>query len=329
MQRSVRKYLLAVLLLVFLGSVAMLIRQGIQYKEGEETYAEAESLAELPDLSALPVPALTEAPAGEETDAPEAAKPVYVDPYADALRNMDFTALREVNSDVLGWILIPGTVISYPLVQGEDNQFYLKHTWKKWSGAVGAIFLEHLNSPDLSDFNTIIYGHRMNNGSMFASLKNYKQQSYWAAHPCVYITDDGGSHKYDIFAAYEVSTQGTTYQVGFPSEASKQAFIDYCLDLSVIDTGVTPTVYDRIVTLSTCTGNGHATRWVVQAVQKGVAPAASAEAEPLPAEDPALTQTPEDPPETVPAPAPEEDGAASADGAEGPSPEEAVPAQTP
>ena len=105
---------------------------------------------------------------------------------------------------------------------------------------MGSIFLECKNSPDLSDFNTIIYGHRMNNGSMFASLKNYKKQSYWAARPCVYITDDSGSHKYEIFAAYEVSTTGTTYQLGFPKDASKQAFIDYCLAQSVIDTGITP-----------------------------------------------------------------------------------------
>lgn len=87
-----------------------------------------------------------------------------------------------------GWILIPNTVISYPLLQGEDNQYYLNHTWKKWTSAVGAIFMDSQNNPNLTDFNTIVYGHRMNNGSMFASLKNYKKQSYWQAHPCVYIT---------------------------------------------------------------------------------------------------------------------------------------------
>ena len=276
MKRKTRRVLIALLALVFVGSLGMLIYRGMDYREGEEVYAEAETLVELPDLTDLPIPVVegTE-PVPETPEAPE--KPVYVDPYADALRNMDFTALREVNSDVLGWIMIPGTPISYPLLQGEDNQYYLKHTWKKWSSAVGAIFLECQNSPDLSDFNTIVYGHRMNNGSMFASLKNYKKQSYWAAHPCVYITDDNGSHKYEIFAAYEVSTTGTTYQLGFSGDASKQAFIDYCLAQSVIDTGITPTVYDRVLTLSTCTGNGHATRWVVQAVLKGVAPSDTAQ----------------------------------------------------
>ncbi len=174
---------------------------------------------------------------------------------------------------MLGWIVIPGTVLSYPIVQGEDNDYYLNHTWKKWSSVVGAIFMEQYNHPDFSDFNTLIYGHRMNNGSMFASLKHYKKQSYWQAHPYVYVTDDAGSHTYEIFSAYEVSTQGETYRLAFADTAAKQAFLDECQSLSVIKTGVIPKVYDRVLTLSTCTGNGHATRWVVQAVERGVAPA--------------------------------------------------------
>lgn len=285
---------MVLLALVFIGSIGMVIYRGIEYKEGEETYEEAAELVQLPDLSKLPEPTLE-----EET---EESAPVYVDPYADALRNMDFGALQEVNSDVLGWILIPNTVISYPLVQGDDNQYYLKHTWKKWTSAVGAIFLECQNSRDFSDFNTVIYGHRMNNGSMFAALKNYKKQSYWAAHPFVYIMDDNGSHKYEIFAAYEVSTAGTTYQIGFSGDTSKQAFLDYCMGQSVIDTGITPTVHDKILTLSTCTGNGHATRWVVQARLKGVAPSDSAEAaQPQETTPPAETSPAETmPQETVP-----------------------------
>ena len=277
MRPNVRKLLIAVLALVLCVSAVMLIRQTLQYREGEAEYAEAEALVELPDLSQLePAPAPEPEPE-EETEEPEEEKPVYIDPYAGALAAMDFTALREVNSDVLGWILIPGTVISYPLLQGDDNSYYLNHTWKKWTNVVGSIFLECQNSPDLSDFNTVVYGHRMNNGSMFASLKYYKQQSYWAQHPKVYITDDNGAHCYEIFAAYEISTAGDTYKLSFPTDQSKQAYIDYCLEKSVINTGLTPTVYDKILTLSTCTGNGHATRWVVQALLRGEVPPAAQE----------------------------------------------------
>lgn len=328
MKRKLRRGLMVLLALIFVGSLGMVIYRTMEYKEGEEIYAEAAELVQLPDLSDLPDPVLEETEETEETDAP-----VYVDPYADALRNMDFAALREVNSDVLGWILIPNTVISYPLVQGDDNQYYLKHTWKKWTSAVGAIFLEYQNSPDFSDFNTIIYGHRMNNGSMFASLKNYKKQSYWAAHPYVYITDDNGSHKYEIFAAYEVSTAGTTYQIGFSGDASKQAFLDYCLGQSVIDTGITPTVHDKILTLSTCTGNGHATRWVVQARLKGVAPsdsaaeAAGSQEETTPPEESAPVET--TPEETVPSTEPPQTPTQPQDQGVGEAPSAAVDPQAP
>lgn len=275
LNNGVHRLITGLLILVFVSSLSMVLYRGWEYWKGEQVYEEAESLADVPDFSALPQP---EEPAEES--------PASVDPYADALKEMDFAALREVNNDVLGWILLPGTPISYPLVQGNDNQFYLKHTWKKWSSAVGSIFMECRNRADLGDFHTIIYGHRMNNGSMFASLKHYKKQSYWRQHPCIYITDDSGTHKYDIFAAYEVSTRGTTYQISFPDSTDKQAFLDYCVRQSVIETGITPHIYDRILTLSTCTGNGHATRWVVQGVKRGVPPA-----EPAP-EAPASVETP-------------------------------------
>lgn len=307
MNRKLRAALLAVLSCVFLASAVMLVRRTLQYREGEETYAEAETLAGVPDLT-VPAPAQSEPAASASTPAASSA-PVaapYVDPYARQLQNMDFAALREVNPEILGWLVIPGTPISYPLVQGADNEYYLTHTWKKTRSAVGTIFLEQASSPDFSDFNTIVYGHRMNNGSMFAALKYYKKQSYWKAHPAVYVTDNAGTRRYDIFAAYEVSTQGETYRLGFSDDGAKQSFLDVCAGLSVISTGVTPTVNDRILTLSTCTGNGHATRWVVQARERGEAPAAA-----------------EQPPETEERPA---SSAASAPPAASTSPAAAEPA---
>lgn len=309
-----RRILSIVLVLVLLGSLAALGYQAFQYREGEEIYSEAEELVQLPDLDRI-----EEAPSGADTSyvVPDASNtadtsagsaapsetenaPVYVDPYAEALQSMDFTALRKKNKDVLGWILIPNTVISYPLVQGEDNDYYLSHTWRKSRNVVGAIFMDWQCSADLSDFNTIIYGHRMNNQTMFAKLLNYKKQSYLNNHPRFYITDDNGTHTYEIFAAYEVEVKAPTYCIAFSSEAERQSFIDFCVEQSVVDTGVIPTVNDRIVTLSTCTGNGHATRWVVQGVERvetGTAPSEEAPAEPSASEAaetaPAETQQPE------------------------------------
>jgi len=284
-RKNKRRILIVVCAAIFLVSAGAAIWQGIGYHQGEKAREEAAELVDLPDMSDIPVPSVqptlppSDQGTGDTTQQPslpgeeeKEEKPVYVDPYADALRSMDFAALREVNDDVLGWILIPGTAVSYPLVQGEDNSYYLNHTWKMWRSSVGSIFMECRNSADLSDYHTIIYGHRMINGSMFASLKNYKKQSYWEKHPCVYITDDNGTHKYDIFAAYEADVESATYCINFSDDTSRQAFIEHGLSLSVIQTGIVPDTDDAIITLSTCTGNGHDTRWVVQARKEITAP---------------------------------------------------------
>ena len=274
MSPKLRRGLTLVLALTLCVSAAVVLRRLVQYRQAAEEYEEAQSLAGLPDLSdletQLPAPPAAEEPetsgeTGEETEEPPQEEVPYVDPYADALAAMDFSALREVNGDVVGWILIPGTAVSYPLLQTSNNQYYLSHTWKGLYNLAGSIFLECQNSRDLSDFNTVIYGHRMADGSMFTALKNYQQQSWWEQHPTVYLTDDSGTRCYEIFAAYEVSTQGDTYRLAFSGDGEKQDFLDFCLAQSAIDTGIVPTVQDRILTLSTCTGHGHATRWVVQA----------------------------------------------------------------
>ena len=131
---------------------AMIIYLQAQYRLGQETYDEAQTLSG--------------APAAQESAAPAAA--AEETPFADSLRGLDLSKLRQVNGDVLGWIIIPGTNVSYPLVYSSQKSptYYLSHTWDAEYGYVGSIFMEPENSPDFSDFNTVIYGHNMRNGSM-------------------------------------------------------------------------------------------------------------------------------------------------------------------
>ena len=281
MNKTLRRAAILVCLLLFIGSSAMFLRSHIDYARSGSSHDAARDLAdsqtsqELPD----PLPPLEETP--RETvvvqlpDYPEEAEegtdsaawqeaPVLDDPYMESLREINLTALREVNPDVIGWITIPDTELDYPIMRGEDNQYYLEHTWDRQPNSAGSIFLECQNSADLSDFNTIIYGHRMKDGSMFASLKYYKTEEHRNRHPYVYIVDDNGVHRYEIFAAYEAGIKTYTYCIGF-TEERKAAFLESCLERSVINTGITPTINDRILTLSTCTGTGYDTRWVVQA----------------------------------------------------------------
>lgn len=270
MTKNIRMALTVLLLILFLAGIAGVLWSFMGYRQGGQEYSDAETLvglheAQKPESDSGQVEELAETVGtAEDADTEQPAE----DPYARALSEANVPALQEINGDVIGWIQIPDTGLSYPLLQGTDNDYYLDHTWQKTYSAVGSIFMDERNSDDLSDFNTIIYGHNMNDGSMFGYLHQFKDESFLEAHPCLYLVDDASnSRTYRIFAAYEVSVStAESYVISFAGEEDKQAFIEDCLALSAVDTGVIPTVEDTIVTLSTCTGRGHATRWVVQAV---------------------------------------------------------------
>ena len=205
-------------------------------------------------------------PLDPEDTPPPSESPAPVDEFAEGLAQIDLKALQEVNPQVIGWICIPDTEVNYPILQAEDNQHYLNYTWKDERSSVGSIFLEHTNKPDFSGFNTIIYGHRMRDTSMFGTLPLYSSLEFFQQHPTIYVADSSGVHQYDIFAAYEVGVREMVYRLDIDQPEEIQELIQFCLSHSVIQTGVVPGVEDSILTLSTCTERGHSTRWVVQAV---------------------------------------------------------------
>ena len=248
-------------LAVFLVSSLLFVGSVRDKRQGSSTYQEAVAIA----VREEPVP--RETPPQETT--PPAGKwvpeTILKDPVMEDLAAIDLAALREINPDVVGWITIPETQINYPLMQGEDNDFYLHHTWKGDKNSVGSIFLETLCSPDLMGDNTILYGHNMADGSMFNDLRNYAVEGFWQRSPFVYIVTDAGVYRYDIVSAYKADVNGLTYGVEFPTEESKANFIRFLCQESEFDTGIVPEVQDRILTLSTCYGTANELRWVVQA----------------------------------------------------------------
>lgn len=252
MKDKLYKVLIVIFAAGILFSGGMLIHEWSQYKAGEQSYDQADALAGLNEASATSA--------------------TGTDPYAESLRQMNFTALREVNPEVLGWIVIPDTQVSYPLMHHSDDDYYLRRTWDFQNRIVGSIFMEAQNNSTLEDFNTLIYGHSMKNGSMFGSLKEYKDPAYLAAHPNIYITTDSGARRYEIFAVYETTPGSDTYQIGFASAEDQAAYLASCLEQSVHDVGIKPDSDDRIITLSTCTGSGNTARWVVQGVLRETLP---------------------------------------------------------
>ena len=120
----------------------------------------------------------------------------------------------------------------------------------------------------MTDFNTIIYGHNMLNGSMFAGLSNYAYQWHWEWNRYVYIVTDAGVFRYEIFSSYAADVESPAYGLSFHQTETRVKFIAHALENSQIDTGITPAVTDRIITLSTCTGMGYESRRVVHAYLK-------------------------------------------------------------
>lgn len=106
----------------------------------------------------------------------------------------------------------------------------------------------------------------MNNDSMFGTLKHYSQPDFWQEHPSVYVATVDRVYRYDIFAAQEASVRGLVYRLDLETSHLEEDFLQTCIDGSVLDTGIVPETGQQILTLSTCTNRGYATRWVVQAV---------------------------------------------------------------
>jgi len=105
----------------------------------------------------------------------------------------------------------------------------------------------------------------MNNGSMFAKIRDYRGQTFWEEHPFVYILGEKGIYRYEIFSAYQAAVESDTYAVSLSSEEDCSRWIGQALDNSVIDTDIRPEAADRILTLSTCSGTNYDYRWVVHA----------------------------------------------------------------
>lgn len=252
-------YTAAVILLVLALAAGLWKIAGdeLDRRRGTEDYAAAAEAAGLPH-QLIPV----EAPAGPQPPG-QGAPP---DPWVHALAETDLGALRAVNPEVAGWLAIPDTAVSYPLVQGANNQYYLRHTWSGENSRVGAIFMESQCAADMSDFNTIVYGHRLRSGEMFGCLGQYEDPAYLKQHPSVYLMREGEVLRYDVFAAYEAGLRDVVYRLKVTEKDMKAEVLHYARERSVVDAGLSPEPEDRILTLSTCTGQGYAKRWVVQAV---------------------------------------------------------------
>ena len=253
--RRKQKVLNTILNIALVGCLAIFVFSGwklisslIEYRKGEENYE-----ALLQDAVISP---------GGISDGTQS------NGYSqeEILPVIDWAKLKNMNNDLIGWLYIPDTVIQYPIVASTDNDYYLTHTFDRTENACGSIFMDKGNKKDFSSDNTILHGHNMKNGTMFGSLREFEEKSYWQSHPYIWIIRENIALKYEIFSVGITEAASDVYILEFGSEESFRNYIVNRTKLGAIyETGVNVTTNDKLLTLSTCTSDTEVGRRVVQA----------------------------------------------------------------
>jgi sortase B len=231
------------------------------YRAGTDSYASLEQYVSVPET----IPEITrptQAPEStpESVEATEPAQPDHT-----VWPSVDFAALEQINPDIVGWIYIEGTKLNYPVVQGKDNEYYLDHLFEGRYNRSGCIFLDMKCSADFSDRHSILYGHNMQNDSMFAGLLNYQDQEYYEEHPVGLLITPEKKYKILFFSGYIAGTTADAWKMDF-SEDEYGTWLDKITRRSVFRGEAVPDEGDTILTLSTCTYEFDDVRFVVHGI---------------------------------------------------------------
>lgn len=177
--------------------------------------------------------------------------------------DIDFDALREINPDVIGWLRYEDTIIDYPVVQGENNEVYLSMLFDRTWGGCGTLFADCITEAPFRQFNTIVYGHHMKDGTMFACLKELRDPEYCRKHPKLELTTPEGRFDLEIYAFLNEPADSNVYTTNFHDEESKQGYLDLINSLAAYVTSVSVSTQDRLVMLSTCAYEFEEARYIV------------------------------------------------------------------
>ena len=235
--------LMVVCLVVFLVSGGVLAKRFYDDRQTENEFASLQAMID------------TDAPAtGEESNSAK------------------FAALRDQNSDFIGWISIDGTNLDFPVMYAPDNKdFYLRHDFNKEYSVYGVPYLDEkttLGANDQSE-NLIVYGHNMKTGTIFGCLTGYKDADYYTEHPRIRFDTVYGDGTYEVFAAFAIDVvQDTSFiynEYVDLDEATYNEYVDEVIARSDVDTGIRPSYGEQLLTLSTCEYSSDNGRYVVVA----------------------------------------------------------------
>lgn len=164
-----------------------------------------------------------------------------------ASMSVDWDELKAINSDLVGWIYVPHTKINYPVVRAEDNSYYISHDFDGAEGALtqfGAIFMDTRNNPDLSDEGYFIYGHHMNDGSMFAPIAAMADQQKFDEARTVYFLTPRGNLKLRSFSLLSWSADDSLVKTNFETDQERTDYVQVQIDSSIVNPGSIPPAQD-------------------------------------------------------------------------------------
>jgi sortase B len=267
------KTILSVLLVLVI--VAILIALGrsffVQWQAEKEYDRLAEEVNRVSD--SVSDNAVIEKDTAVGTESVETAAESNTEEIEIPQKNLDWDELAEENEDIYAWIYVPGTNIDYPVLQHpSDDSYYLNYNMKGTKGYPGCIYTEYQTSKEFTDFDTVIYGHNMKNDTMFSTLHNYEDKSFFLNCPYIYIYTDNKVLVYDVFAAYTGDDAHILNTNDFSTGEGRQKYISEILaygeESALIrdDAAQEVTTDSRILTLSTCVSGKPNNRFLVQAV---------------------------------------------------------------
>lgn len=235
MKKKASKLVTLLYLVVFLFSAFSLAKYLYTYYETSISLKEVQDIyqATLATIEAQSVDQM------EETQTPSTIRPQFHD-------------LLAVNRQMIGWISVDGTKLNNPILQADNNDFYLNHNFRDQESRAGSVFMDYRNNILTMNQNTILYGHAMKNNTMFGSLKNYLKQDFADDHPIIYLDTLYEGYDIEVFAAYETTIDFYYIETDFTSREAYQQFIDEIQKRSSIQMDVAVSPDDKILTLSTC-----------------------------------------------------------------------------
>lgn len=242
----------AIWLIVFLALILIIFRlSNILYKE-KQTQVFYESLkAQKTEMQSL--------------------DPIYEVSDLDSKDQFIFTPnpnthFLDINPDFVAWLNVEGTNIQYPVVRGTDNSHYLNHDFNNRSNRAGAIFMDYRNIGQFNDWHTVIYGHYMENGSMFHDLHLFKDLSELTENQHIILEGLYGKRHYMIFSVYLIDANDHVIDIDVPHQ-ERLNFLESLKDKSLVPSSITFNDSLQLLTLATCTYEFEDARLILHAIE--------------------------------------------------------------